>query len=508
MRDDSDDSSDPANTKPINAQHRWFNLQNWWAFPYSKSATTTGTALSQAGRLSSMFAAIAIVIFLLIGFSIATRMTLLQYLSDTPTTIRVAFLGNSITFVNDLPRFMQALSLNRIQQNSCLHSSLNFGTLLTKGNGMYNKWQTPNALLYDPSTKRRKTDASTRPTLASSLSLFTMANNNNNISQRIYDFGACTFPQLLFGYDSHLTEYNSNGYYTDDGMNPCFQDSTYFQFMGLQQSRIDATAEFKEEQDNSYYWDFVVFNDQTIQPGVPRRRRRSLRSLKRVYAKLLNRTTAVPVFLSTYGYDKSLYDTSEEEEEDVQEDAADDDDAANNNNNNVASDNDSTDIYDILGDIPTFTSRVWYGYQLYASTLGAVLPETQQPIVVPSALAFLVIWEENYDAWLQLFYDDGFHPSPHGTFLLGCCLYASLYGRMPSRLTHRSKSNLANLFGRARRMHMDSMGDDRPFPTVSEAKYLASIAERIVLGGYLPGSLLSAETVAQMEADEASSGRW
>ena len=43
----------------------------------------------------------------------------------------------------------------------------------------------------------------------------------------------------------------------------------------------------------------------------------------------------------------------------------------------------------------------------------------------------------------------------------------------------------------------------------AEAAYLASIAERVVLHGHVPTSLLSVETVAQMEADEAaaSSGR-
>ena len=251
-------------------------------------------------------------------------------------------------------------------------------------------------------------------------------------------------------------------------------------------------------------------NDQTVQPGLQRRRKRSLRALKRTYASLLNQTSAVPVFLSTYGYDKSLYDDDDYDDQQEEDDDDDDDSGA------AAADSNNDDgVYDVLGDIPEFTSRVWYGYQLYAEALGALLPAAQKPLVVPSALAFLAVWEENYDAWLQLFYEDGFHPSPHGTYLLGCCLYASLYGRMPSpppaagmRSNKNKNSHVQALFGKARRMHTESMGEDRPYPTAKEAAYLASVAERVVLGRHVPSSLLSAETVAQMEADEATSGRW
>lgn len=45
----------------------------------------------------------------------------------------VAFIGNSIMFVNDLPRFMVSLSEYRLEQNSCLHGSLSFKSILWKG---------------------------------------------------------------------------------------------------------------------------------------------------------------------------------------------------------------------------------------------------------------------------------------------------------------------------------------------------------------------------------------
>jgi hypothetical protein len=46
--------------------------------------------------------------------------------------VNVAFIGNSIMFVNDLPRFMVSLSDYRLEQNSCLHGSLSFKSILWK----------------------------------------------------------------------------------------------------------------------------------------------------------------------------------------------------------------------------------------------------------------------------------------------------------------------------------------------------------------------------------------
>ncbi len=446
--------------------------------------------------------------------------------NDTDDIIHMAFIGNSITFVNDLPRLVASISSNKIQQNSCLHSSSSFVSLLSKGNGMYHKWQTTNARV---------------------------PNNDDTV---VYDFGACTVRQLLLGYDKYLTDGNTNGHYTDDGTNPCFPQQTnnydnvssYYDYLTNEvladyrpQQNYNSTSQ--QQQRKRFHWDYVVMNDQTVQPGIAWKRQRSIRSLKRVYAKLLNRTkTAVPILLSTYGYDKSLYDDDDGDDDeatnDNNDDANDDDNAADANNNHVDDDsyNDGSSnssnnsyktshsddaVYSALGDIPEFTSRIWYGYQLYNETLSKLLPSSRQPILVPSALAFLLVHEENYSAWLQLFYNDGFHPSPHGTYLLACCLYAAVYHKMPLPPTasyrgvfswfrqwmgHYDPQNdiapMARLFQSARRMHTESMGEDRPFPTVAEAQYLYQIAERVVLQHVVPKSLLSYETVAQMEANE------
>ena len=141
--------------------------------------------------------------------------------------IHVAFVANSITFVNDLPRFMVAFSGNTMVQNSCLHGSLSFATMLKKGNGMYRKW---------------RTEAARMP--------------GNFENYRVYDFGACSFPQLLFGYDDNLSYGNENGLYTDDGRKPCLVDPVYLQYLNQMYETTGPPS-----------WDFVVMNDQTIYPA-------------------------------------------------------------------------------------------------------------------------------------------------------------------------------------------------------------------------------------------------
>ena len=42
----------------------------------------------------------------------------------------VSFIGNSITFSNDLPRFFQAIAGGKVSQNSCLHGGLSLQTTI------------------------------------------------------------------------------------------------------------------------------------------------------------------------------------------------------------------------------------------------------------------------------------------------------------------------------------------------------------------------------------------
>tara|TARA_B110001452_G_scaffold112509_1_gene93377 strand:- start:398 stop:1303 length:906 start_codon:yes stop_codon:yes gene_type:complete len=57
---------------------------------------------------------------------------------DPPST-RVAFVGNSIIYYNDLPRLIATLG-GSVVQDSCLRGGVNFAQLLQKGNGMRDKF--------------------------------------------------------------------------------------------------------------------------------------------------------------------------------------------------------------------------------------------------------------------------------------------------------------------------------------------------------------------------------
>lgn len=110
--------------------------------------------------------------------------------------VSVAFVANAILSSNDIPRLVENMGNGHVHQDSCLHSSSSISSILTTGNGMYNSWSTTNA-----------------QTL----------NTGSNSWSDLYDYGACTVKQLLYGYDSDLKHYNYNGAYYDNGNNPCFQ---------------------------------------------------------------------------------------------------------------------------------------------------------------------------------------------------------------------------------------------------------------------------------------------
>jgi hypothetical protein len=53
--------------------------------------------------------------------------------------VRVAMIGNSLMYYNDLPRLLEAMSGGSITQDSCLHGDASFKSHLIYGNGMYEK---------------------------------------------------------------------------------------------------------------------------------------------------------------------------------------------------------------------------------------------------------------------------------------------------------------------------------------------------------------------------------
>jgi hypothetical protein len=345
---------------------------------------------------------------------------------------RVAFIGNSVTFVNDLPRLVEALGGNsEIVQDSCLHGSLNLMTMLQKGNGMYNKWQTQNAQI--------------------------------NNTEGLYDFGACSVPQLLLGHDEELYESSSSGKFSD-GRNPCTLDSNYL-----------AYRETRAEEIRQQGWDFVVVNDQSRYPTTYQRRQRSLLALRQAYTPLLLQANATVVFLVTYGYiaQNAVYvnddwrDPPTETEE----------------------------------DIPYFTSLLYHGYQEYQQILRRRLVRAR---LAPVGLAYLTVYEESRELWRRLFFVDGLHPSPLGTFLSGCVVYATIFRRLPP--ASRRIGGVSQLWARSRRMHLsksswskyvdaDTAASMFPMalPTRAEAQFLSHVCRRVALEEYLPPSLWAVE---------------
>ena len=70
--------------------------------------------------------------------------------NQLPHRTRIAFVGNSIQYFNDLPRLFEQLNSD-VLQDSCLHGGTRYATLIQKGNGMQKKWATTPAKRSDGS---------------------------------------------------------------------------------------------------------------------------------------------------------------------------------------------------------------------------------------------------------------------------------------------------------------------------------------------------------------------
>jgi hypothetical protein len=196
------------------------------------------------------------------------QITVLPYFDDfdpgngttTNSSISVAFIGDGMQYVNDLPRFMETLSEGNITQNSCFRRGSSLKSVTLHGNGMSPYWNTSAAHI-----------------------------NGTNV----YDFGACTVKQLLLGRDDHLQELALKGYYKHNPLigNPCLDYPEYNDYL------------------NNYYaqnkkpkWDFVVLNDNSRNPERATRRAKGLEALRDLYVPWFLKTGAIPVFLDTHAY--------------------------------------------------------------------------------------------------------------------------------------------------------------------------------------------------------------
>jgi hypothetical protein len=321
---------------------------------------------------------------------------------------------------------MEALSGGHITQNSCLHGNANLETILTWGNGMYKIWSAGAARVY-------------------------------NDDYTVWDFGACTVHQLLFGYDDTLetkVELYMMGNYSDmfgnnnddfstyiDGSNPCVQDENYYAWLKRQYA-----------DKGTPHFNYIVINDNTRSPARNDTRAQSLDILSHTYVKWFKTTGAVPILMSTYGYWTPYRDMGG------------------------------------LDDVPTFTSLTYEGYRQYADLLTQKLPSHLAPRIAPVGHAFLLVWEENYELWEKLFHVDKIHASPLGTFLQGCVVYYTIFGVMPP-IEIALRSDMSALWDNARRFQPS---DHRrmPFPTQEEATYLYNVALRIVQYKVIPRTFI------------------
>jgi hypothetical protein len=366
---------------------------------------------------STQFSPIVVAGAALVGLT-ACYLFLSSSSSDVRPYIHVAFVGNSMQYYNDLPRFMEALSDYHLTQNSCLHGDANLESILNTGNGMYSIWKTGSARVF-------------------------------NYDKNIHDFGACTVRQLLFGYDEALEERVTTGEYNDDsftndGKNPCLEDEQYYYYL---QQQV-----FADTSNKTTDYEYIILNDNTRSPARATTRSSSLEVLEEAWAQWFVDTGATPIFISTYAYDTPYRDMGG------------------------------------LGTIAEFTSLTYQGYLEYAALLEELLPTSQKPRIAPVGHAFLLVYEENYQLWQKLFSVDKIHPSPLGTFLQGCVLYHTLFGKMPVSSV-AVRSDMSALWTEARRFQPGS-NRRSPFPTQEEAAYLYHIAARVTRYGELPTTLI------------------
>jgi hypothetical protein len=355
--------------------------------------------------------------------------------------INVAFLGDSLMYFNDLPRFVQALGTSlgncSIYQNSCLRGGASLKGLFHKGNAMQDKFHTPNAIISIQNQTETKQD------------------------HTIYDYGACTVTQLLTGvaplvHEPHPVSIHSQNH------DPCFEDPVYAAYADNYFRQIflghDTTidGDTTTTSASTFSWDFAVLNDAVDNPARRQSRQKGLHTLKHDYIPLFQQSKVIPIFLWTHAY--HAWEIS------AQHWAA-----------------------PSLTDIANATSLTGVGYRAYARLVSSHLPSFQQARIAPAALAFLTVYEENRTMWTQLFnIADHVHSSPAGTFLEGLVVYHTMTGQLPPY----SDDVAPGILFQSARMLQHSWEVSNPMVTSDQAKYLYNVAYRVVVQGHIPSTYI------------------
>jgi len=178
-------------------------------------------------------------------------------------------LGNSIQYFNDQPRLLQHLlqtSFGNVFQDSCLRGGSSLPSLYEEGNGMWFKFETPNALQPDGT----------------------------------YDVGQPTIHALLAG-----ANYSSSNH-THHHFNHTHNHTNH--------TPVNYSWAFRHDYDP---FDFVIMNDYTQGPARKQTREMSLEALREHYGPLLkyqqkqhedlghHHRKVTPVFLQTWAYRKA-----------------------------------------------------------------------------------------------------------------------------------------------------------------------------------------------------------
>jgi hypothetical protein len=173
-------------------------------------------------------------------------------------------------------------------------------------------------------------------------------------------------------------------------------------------------------------WDVVILNDHSQAPSRIESKESTKGALKSFYAPLVGRSHVV--FLQTAAYREPVINNSSD-----------------------------------LGDFEQFESGLFSGYIEYKHCLEAL--GISNVSVAPFGKAVRLVKQENPFIWQTLYGRDGYHPSPHGTWLMACVLYFTVVG-IPAPSYNPDWWKTCRYFEEPRLAQ----------PTVEEAQYLASIA--------------------------------